>query len=115
MRKIQSRINKREEGTVTSMFALNRGMVFPWTTSRCSLAPWVSVPLQVRVDAVQGVCVTVRVLELHPTGEAQVVFAEAQLLHGLLRGHQPQTLQGGGRRGKGKGLSISTLFTSLVL
>ena len=48
----------------------------------------------------QGVCVAVRVLELHPAREAQVVFAEAQLLHGLLRGHQPQALQGEGRRGR---------------
>ncbi|KAG7257818.1 hypothetical protein CRUP_018749 [Coryphaenoides rupestris] len=92
-----------EEDTLTTMDSTMTDML----SGRCCV---------VCVDAVQGVGVAVRVLELHTACEPQVVFAEAQLLQGLLRGHQPQILQGEGRvgeeRGDGRGRWNSILAAS---
>lgn len=55
----------------------------------CGIVRW---PLEVCVDAAECVGVTVGVVELHAAGEAQLMFAEAQLFESLLWRNQPQTL-----------------------
>lgn len=51
-------------------------------------------PLEVVVDPEHGLVLLARVLDVHAAGEAQLMLRQPQLLQGLLRGNQPETLRG---------------------
>lgn len=63
-------------------------------------------PLQVAVDPQGRLLLLPRVVQVHAAGEAQLVLGQAQLLEGLLRGHEPEVLRGKGRSG-GTGARLS--------